>query len=219
MIRLRKRAKPEILERNEEIWTREYVAGLQDGLLSDTKRYRYRHKDIKAAVKAETYEKCAYCESRTSHVHPGEIDHILPRSRKPTLVVKWENLTYVCTECNRRKLDYYSEAEPLVNPYIDEPADHLRFVGPLVLHRDNKGLRTTKQIGLSRTELVERRQEEIEQLNLLIQKWQEMSEGPTKEFLRQEIDERAAPIAEFSAAVDAFLANIQEFAEVTGARG
>lgn len=219
MIRLRKGDKPEVLDKNEEKWGREYLDGLAAGRLSDTARYRYRHKDIKAAVKAETHGKCAYCESKTSHVHPGEIDHILPKSERPDLVVAWENLTHVCTECNRRKLDYYSESEPLVNPYVDEPTGHLRFVGALVLQRDNKGLLTTRRIGLSRTALVERRQERLEQLNLLIQKWMETTDGPTKEFLRQEIRECAAAASEFSAAMDAFLAHVPELVEGAAGRG
>ena len=214
MIRLKKGPKPDILVQNEERWTHEYMAGLEDGDLSDTKRYRYRHTDIKNALRAETHAKCAYCESNVSHVHPGETDHIYPKRKRPDLVVAWDNLTYVCTECNRRKLDYYSKREPLVNPYVDDPSEHLMFAGPLVLHRDNKGLRTNKKVELSRAELVERRQERIEQVNMLVQKWNETADGPTKEFLRQEIVNWATSASEFSATMNAYLGNIPGFVQV-----
>ena len=132
MIRLEKGPEPHVLSQNGTQWTEDYCTGLEDGSLTDTQKFRYRHPEIKQTIRAETYDKCAYCESKISHVHPGETDHIFPVSRRPDLFVSWNNLTFVCTECNRQKLDYYSEAEPLVNPYIDQPSDHLIFFGPMV---------------------------------------------------------------------------------------
>lgn len=205
MIKLTKGPKPEILAANERAWTDEYVQGMAAGDLSDAKQHRYRHPDIKDALRAETSNKCAYCESKGSHVHPGETEHILPKSKRRDLVVAWDNLSFVCSECNRHKLDYYSETEPLVHPYTDEPSDHLLFVGPLVLHRDDKGLRTTKQVALSRTALVERRQERIGQLNLLVQQWLGTPDGPTKDFLKGEIAQYEASSAEYSATMSAFV--------------
>ena len=212
MIKLTKGQKPAVLASNEEHWAREFIEALEAENLTDTTRYRYRHPDIKAALKAETHDKCAYCESKVSHVHPGETDHILPRLKRPDLVVSWANLTFVCSECNRRKLDYYSQDEPLVDPYASEPSEHLNFVGPLVLHRDDTGFRTTRRIQLSRAELVERKQERIEQVNMLVQKWKETADGATKEFLRQEIVHYAASCSEFSATMAAFLGSIPELA-------
>ena len=215
MIKLTKDEKPAVLEQNEQNWTREFIEGLEVGNLTDTTRYRYRHPDIKAVLKAETHDKCAYCESKVSHVHPGETDHILPKLKRPDLVVSWANLTFVCTECNRRKLDYYSLDEPLINPYVNEPSEHLWFVGPLVLHQDDAGFRTTRRIKLSRTELIERKQESIEQVNMLVQKWRETGDGATKEFLRQEIVRYKAACSEFSATMAAFLASIPGLADET----
>ena len=205
MIKLRKGGEPNVLVTNGSKWKAEYLAGVQSGALKDSQRYRYRHQSIKEALRAETQEKCVYCESKISHLHPGETDHIFPVSRRPDLCVEWHNLTLVCSECNRRKSNYYSEEEPLVNPYVHEPSDHLTFLGPLVLHRDAMGFRTTRRIGLSRTQLIERKQERIEQLNLLIQQWREMPNGPTRQFLRKEINQYADDNAEFAATARAFI--------------
>ena len=205
MIKLTKGEKPEVLVKNGQSWKAEYVAGVKTGNLKDSQRYRYRHPSIKGALRAETHEKCAYCESKISHIHPGETDHIFPVFHRPDLCVDWDNLTLVCSECNRRKLDYYNEEEPLVNPYVDEPSDHLIFFGPMVLHWDAMGFRTRKKIGLSRTQLIERKQERIEQLNTLVQQWRETPNGPTRQFLKEEILKYAADDAEFAGTFRAFI--------------
>ena len=82
---------------------------------------------------------------------------------------------------------------------------HLNFFGPLVLHRDAKGLRTTRKIGLSRVQLMERKQERIEQLNFLVQQWQETQNGMTRQFLREEILQYVSDSAEFAATMRAFI--------------
>ena len=205
MIKLTKCDEPRVLVENGQSWKVEYIAGVETGNLTDSQRYRYRHPDIKEALRTETHEKCAYCESKISHVHPGEIDHIFPISHRPDLCVEWNNLTLVCSECNRRKSDYYNEKEPLINPYVDEPSEHLFFFGPLVLHRSAMGFRTRKKIDLSRTQLFERKQERIEQLNMLVQEWRKMPNGPTRQFLREEIMQYASDDAEFAGTIRAFI--------------
>lgn len=205
MIKLEKSEKPSVLSDNAEAWRDEYVNARRNGNPTDTQKYRYRHQEIKKTIKTETHRKCAYCESKISHIHPGEIDHIFPISKRPDLYVEWENLTYACTECNRRKSDYYNEDEPLVNPYSDQPSAHLSFFGPLVLDRDAKGYLTRKLIDLSRIELVERKQERIEQVSLLVRRWLDTPEGPTRNFLKMEILEQAAGNAEFAATIQAYL--------------
>ena len=108
MIKLTKGDKPEVLVKNGQSWKAEYVTAVENGNLKDSQRYRYRHSSIKEAIRAETHEKCAYCESKISHIHPGETDHISPVFHRSDLCVEWDNLTLVCSECNRRKSDYYS---------------------------------------------------------------------------------------------------------------
>ena len=41
-----------------------------------------RDKSIKEQILKETHGKCVYCESKISHVCPGDIEHILPKNKK-----------------------------------------------------------------------------------------------------------------------------------------
>ena len=208
MIRMTKGKKPAILEERADQWTQEHL-GLLDACdaVPDTVRYRYRHPDIKKALRAESSDKCIYCESKISHVFPGETDHLAPVSKRPDLYVRWENLAYVCKDCNRAKGAYYSEAEPLIDPFTVEPGNHLAFFGPLVFHRpgDDLGLRTVGRLKLRRSSLVERRGDVLEKLQLMIDRWAQMPEGPTREFLREDIMERVGDSHEYAAAARAFL--------------
>jgi hypothetical protein len=132
--------------------------------------------------------------------------HIIPVSERPDLFVAWHNLTFVCTECNYRKGAYHSEAQPIVNPYIDEPSEHLWFCGPLVFDKDDKGLRTRELLELSsRGDLVEKRSEAIERINLLVREWSRLGEGETKEFIRKKITAAAAADAEYTATIRAMI--------------
>lgn len=208
MISLTKLPKPDVLEQHEEEWTQEYlryVAG--DASISPQARFRYRHADIKTTIRQETNEKCAYCESKVSHVHPGETDHIRPVSKQPHLVVRWENLTYVCSECNRGKSDYDSDQEPLLNPYNDDPEEHMTFYGPMALPRpgDAAGYRTIRVLKLGRSSLFDRRRERIQELQGLIDSWSRLKDGATKDLLKEQILEYAEADREFSALARAFL--------------
>ena len=210
MIRLTKAHKPGVLGNQADAWTREYLELLEAGdEVPDSVRYRYRHPDVKEALRTETSDKCIYCESKISHVFPGETDHLAPVSERPDLYVRWENLGYVCKECNRAKGAYYSEAEPLINPFTDEPDEHVAFYGPLVLHRPNDalGLRTIGRLRLCRSSLIERRRESLENLQRMIDSWAQLPEGPTRELLREQIMERARDAHEYAATARAFLSH------------
>ena len=102
---------------------------------------------------------------------------------------------------------YYDEAEPLIDPFTVEPRAHVAFFGPLVFHRpgDDLGLRTVGRLKLRRSSLVERRGELLEGLQLMIDRWAQLPEGPTREFLREQIVERARDCHEYAATARAFL--------------
>lgn len=208
MIRLTKHAKPDVLVEKEAAWTKEYD-DFKNGLEGVPKaaEVRYRHADIKTTLRTESCDKCIYCESKISHVFPGETEHILPSSRRRDLVVAWDNLAYVCKECNREKGAYYDVNEPLINPYIEDPDDFLLFLGPMVYCKgvNGKGHLTILQLKLWRTALIERRKERIEQVLTLIQLCETKPEGPTKRLIWQQIQQEAAPDKEYSAFVREFI--------------
>ena len=205
MIRVSKEEKPQALIDNEANWTNEYLnARAAGGKIPDSIRYRYRHPEVKKVLRAEAHNKCIYCEQKVS---PGETDHILPVSTKPELIVAWENLGLACKDCNNLKGDYFSEEEPLINPFVDDAGEHIRFYGPLVVHKtgDSLGFRTVEKIRLRRTELFERRKERLERIQGMIDAWHALPDGPTKELAKDKIVEEALSDKEYSATVATYL--------------
>ncbi len=163
MIMLEKGEKPTVLAANEATWTRTLLDKLERGEKpTDVERTRYRHPEIKEALRQETCGKCAYCESKILHVAFGDVEHIVPKSKKPELTFIWANLTLACDRCNIAKGD----REGTLNPYEDNPADHLEFVGCLVIHRPGStlGASTERLLDLNRLELIERRAERLKRL-------------------------------------------------------
>jgi hypothetical protein len=205
MIRLRKGEMPSILEANHSTWTAEFLAArAAGGDVPEAVRYRYRHPQIKAALHGEAYSKCIYCETKLA---VGETDHFVPVTERPELVVCWENLGLACKECNTNKGAYFSLTEPLINPFVDEPSDHLLFFGPLVIAKagDLKGLRTELKLKLSRTDLVQRRAERVLRLRPLVARWLDQPDGPTKDLLKAALVAECASAAEYAAVVRTYL--------------
>jgi uncharacterized protein (TIGR02646 family) len=206
MIRLAKHEKPAILAANEEAWTTEYLAHWAGGR-TPPEPARYRHPNIKTAIQRETFEKCAYCESKVPHTYFGDVEHILPKSRVPELVVQWDNLTFVCAQCNNKKRDYYDPGDPLVDPYTDDPEEHLRFYGPVCFEiaGNAKGRATVINLGLSRGSLVERRTDRLEKIQHMLRQWAALPVGQTRDAWADQIREEACQSREYTAAVRTFL--------------
>ncbi|MFF3923552.1 HNH endonuclease [Paenibacillus lactis] len=101
---LRKGPKPDILVEKEEEWTQELMKYVESGdKIPDTIGGRYRHPNIKEALLSETYSKCAYCESKITHIDYGDIEHIEPKSEVRNKTFAWDNLTIGCSKCNQNK--------------------------------------------------------------------------------------------------------------------
>lgn len=207
MIRLHKGPPPDILVNKAAEWTKEYRDALAAKTMTDTIRYRYRHADIKAALRRDSHNKCIYCESDIGF---GQTDHIHPVAKCPDEIVSWANLALVCTECNTHKSDYYAPAEPLINPFADEPSAHLWFLGPMVfaVPGDVVGLRTAEQIQLNRWDLIQKRTKRLERLAPLIEQWRTHPSGATKSILQKAILDEAADAMDYAATVRACLKQV-----------
>jgi uncharacterized protein (TIGR02646 family) len=182
LISITRGPKPDVLDRNEVAWTEEFATAVD--AKAKPLPARYRDPEVKVALKAESHGKCVYCESKIAHVYWGDVEHILPKMRVPNLVVQWDNLAFVCAVCNNNKRDYYEPDEPLLNPYIDDPDDFIRFTGPIVdvLPTDNgRGLVTIGKIELDRTELFERRRDRIQTIRGLLARWAQVKTAPAKD--------------------------------------
>lgn len=200
MRKLSKGSPPEILADNGDAWTNEYSSG-------PTANYaRYRHRDIRSALADETLSKCAYCESRIEDVAPSHVEHIIPKSVRPDLVVDWRNLTIACPNCNTYKGAYYSATQPLLDPYRDNPRKHLLFAGSLLFSHGESDLgeRTIIRMRLSRTELNQSRELRLKSLNELYRVWYRASAND-KEMYAALLLEEVGPDREYSEAGRTFL--------------
>ncbi len=82
----------------------------------------YGHASVKEALKTAQHGKCAFCESRITHVQYGDVEHFRPkkgflRGKSLTrpgyywLAYDWDNLLLACQICNQR---HKRNAFPLV---------------------------------------------------------------------------------------------------------
>ena len=168
MRRIIKSVCPAVLEQNGDRWLHEFLEEPDNA----TRRYRYRHPSIKRRLKKETYAKCVYCESKIGHNTPGDTEHIKPVSKVCRDIFVWENLTVACTECNRRKSDYYDVNCMLLNPYADDVEKMIVHLGPFVTWQvgNERAEITVRRLELdscARMELIGRKIEKIEDLRNL----------------------------------------------------
>lgn len=181
MIKLVKGVVPEILMRKGEDWTRDLLAAVEAGDADRVKAVtkRYNHPDVKAALKSETREKCAYCEANVTDVAHGDIEHVTPKSIDRARTFDWENLTFSCQLCNQNK----SNKEGIIDPYVDEPGEHIFFAGAFAKGRTLDGTRTVLELQLNRLSLIESRNREIERYADQLEKVFLIQDARTKELL------------------------------------
>ena len=86
-------------------------------------------KPLKEALLEMSHYRCSYCECSVEiESKDVTIDHFLPKSLHPDLVVEWKNLFPSCFRCNRAK---NTCDEVLLNPCEDDPKEFL------ALHKKN----------------------------------------------------------------------------------
>lgn len=202
MRQLEKTEKPRVLSKNEARWREDYKADPKN----TTKRYRYRHVEIKDSLKAETGNKCVYCESKIGHNTPGDVEHKVPSSKDITLHFDWANLTIACTECNRRKNDYYDEKEGFLDPYKDPVEELLVHLGPIVQARTGEAkaeiaVKTLQLSGSNRHHLVVRKIEKLEEMATLLERYQRETNAVLKGLIAEQLKEMVRKDAEYSAMV------------------
>ena len=201
MIKLTKLECPDILSQNKARWTNELMSYIDRGEKPPSHIVnRYNRPEVKSVIKKETYRKCIYCESYIEHVHAGDIEHIKPKAKYPRLTFEWENLTYVCRECNRRKSDEHDEDCPPINPYMEDPGDFLIALRAYICHRpgSERGELTKTLLELNRPPLLEARGRKIYALRMLLDKYAIATNAIIKEALLSQIKAEIADDKEYS---------------------
>mgnify|MGYP000616240551 CR=1 FL=1 len=88
----------------------------------------WKKKFIQKAVRELAYGKCCFSEIKldTKSTYT-EIEHFYPKDLYPKLVVEWGNLLPSSKKCNTSKGDTDTYKEVVVNPFVDNPNEHLYF--------------------------------------------------------------------------------------------
>lgn len=88
----------------------------------------WNDEDIKSALLRMSHNKCAYCECDVSVESKYlEVEHFKYKDKYKSDVALWDNLLPSCKRCNGTKGDHDVCAEPIINPCLDNPCDHLEF--------------------------------------------------------------------------------------------
>lgn len=183
---------------------------------SDTNKNRYRHPEIKQTIRTETFDKCVYCESKIGHNCPGDIEHKIPKAKRPNLIFDWGNMTHACNECNRRKGEYYDPDCMFLDPNTDDVENLVHHVGPLVFNRpgDERSEVTVRILQLNslrdRPKLIDRKMERIENIKNLLELIAKTKNPTLKSFYRQELVENCEISSEYSGMVKTFVEGLPE---------
>ncbi len=140
MIFVLRAAKPQSLVDNAATWEQEYLVARQEEVLNpsvaNTKKrkkneQKYKQRDVKTALSAMFYDKCAFCERKKDY---PEIEHFYPKTTFPEKCFEWENLILSCKQCNGpsnkgTKFPLADDGQPLfIHPCEGDPSEHLAFV-------------------------------------------------------------------------------------------
>lgn len=128
----------------------------------------YNHKTNKDALRKANFDKCMYCESIISHIDYAHIEHIKPKAegKYPELKYTWENLGYACSRCNIMKSEEYVETTPYIDPYSEDPEEHIFPSGVFLFAKNGseRGELTISAIDLNRIDLIGKRQGRIDEV-------------------------------------------------------
>lgn len=119
-------------------------------LFKETKATVWKQQGIGKELLKSSSNKCAYCECllqiEDSYM---QVEHFKDKDTYPEDVVNWENLLPSCARCNRKKWTLDVIAYPIVNPYVDDPRNHLSHEAFRLYAKDEKGNMTIKKLYLN----------------------------------------------------------------------
>lgn len=112
----------------------------QDDGHTGTVNFRPKNRQLwgraKPQLKAESYNKCIYCEADTAVVAHGDVEHFRPKSQYWWLAYCYDNYTFSCQICNQT---YKGDTFPVQGPRLAPPAV------PLTLPTDGAELKSLLQ--------------------------------------------------------------------------
>ncbi len=227
MISVNRTAPPKNLTRHAQRWKDELLAAIEQHQQggkkpSDTLWDKYNKPYVRKALHEMFHDKCAYCESKISHVAYPQIEHYRPKNENkyPHLTFDWQNLLLACAKCNGKEykgdqfpLEDNDENKPLLlNPCEDDPAQYLYFEQARLasLAASKRGAKTIEVLGLNRDELFDRRRELLRLVDYIrraVEDYQLRGDMENTQRGRHFLNAAVAAESEYTAMVRQFMAN------------
>ena len=137
----------------------------------------------------------------------SHIEHLKPKEKFPELEFVWDNLGFACQRCNTNKGQKYDETLEFIDPYKENPEEHIGFLGYYIFSKrgSERGTYTIKGIGLDRIDLNERRKERIESIEKMIEAAFSRKNDSLRNQAINEIKKKAGKDMEYSAAIKSVL--------------
>lgn len=119
----------------------------------NTRAHVWQHQSVKDACLELGNNKCAFCEvilnQKSTYL---EIEHFKDKDSYPDDVIQWENLLPACRHCNGTKGTHDVVEEPIINPTVHHPADHLFFKAYRIKGKTALGTMTEDVLNLNDSE-------------------------------------------------------------------
>lgn len=148
MIKLVRGVKPKYL-------TDKKVKELTEDFKKDRTKTVWKSNKIGTNLLKSSFYKCAYCECKLQREDSYmQVEHFKDKDTFPDDVVNWDNLLPSCGRCNRKKWTLDVTITPIINPYDDNPKQHLKLQAFRLYAKDNKGDSTIKKLFLNDDERV-----------------------------------------------------------------
>lgn len=143
MIKLERQSKPKYL-------TPAKIKTLTDKFKADNSAIVWKSQSIGKGLLESSSYKCAYCECllqiEDSYM---QVEHFKDKDRYKDDVVNWDNLLPSCQRCNGKKGTLDVIADPIIDPFIDNPKHHLKQQAFRLYGKDSKGKTTVKKLFLN----------------------------------------------------------------------
>ena len=141
-----------------------------------------------------------YCEGYIGAVSYPHIEHFRPKAIYPEKTFDWNNLGLGCQVCNTSKNDSFDESLPYINPYFEDPDDFFFFLGTMIMQKPGcaRAENMKNQLKLNRPELMQQRQEAIDRVVNLIERYVGETNPAVKKMLRKNIEMEFSPDKPYS---------------------
>lgn len=117
---------------------------------------------LKKALLGFSHDKCCYCEANINEESKYlEVEHFHHKDTYKDEVVDWDNLLPSCKKCNGTKNDHDTKTEPIINPTVNNPKNHLRYWRYRIKGVDDLGRMTVSVLKLNDQDLLVKKRFEI----------------------------------------------------------